>query len=190
MPETVCEVVYFLVSPSPPSKSTTAIPAPLIRGLKGSGVAFNDFGPFEACVPCAVADGDEDGCLSCESGGISRALTRAATSDGELGLQETFPQAHTMASFPPAVHDLLQIDALLSPEERRTRYAVRAFMVRAHPPRHCHWHGHLGPRSPCVCSIDQARGAGPGGARCVHRAAVHALLPLQAPISASLLRGA
>ena len=45
-------------------------------------------------------------------------------------MTETFPQARTMASFPPAVHDLLQIDALLSPEERATRYAVRAFMVR------------------------------------------------------------
>ena len=34
-----------------------------------------------------------------------------------------------MSAFPPAAHDLLFLDDLLTDEEKRTRYAVRAFMV-------------------------------------------------------------
>ncbi len=44
---------------------------------------------------------------------------------------EGFPQAQTMASFPPAVSDsAFRFDELLSPEERGIRHRTRAFMVR------------------------------------------------------------
>lgn len=46
-----------------------------------------------------------------------------------MGYTATFPQAQDMSAFPPASHDLLFLDDLLSPEEKRTRYAVREFMV-------------------------------------------------------------
>lgn len=45
-----------------------------------------------------------------------------------MGYTATFPQAQDMSAFPPASHDLLFLDDLLSPEEKRTRYAVREFM--------------------------------------------------------------
>ena len=44
---------------------------------------------------------------------------------------EGFPQAQTMASFPPAVSDVFRFDELLSDEERGIRYRTRAFMVRS-----------------------------------------------------------
>jgi hypothetical protein len=34
-----------------------------------------------------------------------------------------------MANFPPAVHDVFNLDDLLNEEEREIRYRVRAFMV-------------------------------------------------------------
>lgn len=53
------------------------------------------------------------------------------TSSGAVrgGYTEEFQQAQNMAAFPPAAHDLLFLDDLLTDEEKRTRYAVRAFMV-------------------------------------------------------------
>ena len=45
----------------------------------------------------------------------------------------TFPQAQTMAEFPPACHDMLHWDELLTDKERETKYKVRKFMVRAAP---------------------------------------------------------
>lgn len=38
-----------------------------------------------------------------------------------------------MAAFPTAAHDLLNLDDLLSPTERKTRYIVREFMVSRQP---------------------------------------------------------
>ncbi len=52
--------------------------------------------------------------------------TRAQSS----GFTPQFPQAQNMSAFPPAAHDLLNLDDLLTPQERKTRYAVREFMVR------------------------------------------------------------
>lgn len=45
------------------------------------------------------------------------------------GLTEQFQHAQNMAAFPAAAHDLLNLDHLLTAEERRTRDAVRDFMV-------------------------------------------------------------
>lgn len=42
---------------------------------------------------------------------------------------EGFPYAQTMATFPPAVHDVFLFDDLLTPEEKAIRYRTRAFMV-------------------------------------------------------------
>ncbi len=42
----------------------------------------------------------------------------------------TFPQAQTMAEFPPACHDMLHWDELLTDKEKETKYKVRKFMVR------------------------------------------------------------
>lgn len=47
------------------------------------------------------------------------------------GITEQFQQAQNMAAFPQAAHDMLNLDDLLTAEERRTRYAVREFMVPA-----------------------------------------------------------
>ena len=46
---------------------------------------------------------------------------------------DNFPHAETMASFPPAEHDLLSFDELLTKEEKDVKYRTRAFMV-LHPP--------------------------------------------------------
>ena len=42
---------------------------------------------------------------------------------------EGFQHAQTMASFPPAAHDVFRFDDLLTQEERDIRYRTRAFMV-------------------------------------------------------------
>ena len=55
---------------------------------------------------------------------ITRQDTRADSTE-----YDNFPQAQTMANFPPAVHDLLNFDQLLSQEERDVRDKVRAYMV-------------------------------------------------------------
>ena len=55
-----------------------------------------------------------------------RSNTRAS-----VGRLDEFPQATSMSVFPPAAHDMLDLDALLSTEERRVRQAVRRFAVRA-----------------------------------------------------------
>lgn len=79
-------------------------------------------------TPLPVSSKEDAEQLETISEGITRVPTLAASSTWALGFTDTFPQARTMAVFPPAVHDLLRIDDLLTPEERRTRYAVRAFM--------------------------------------------------------------
>ena len=43
---------------------------------------------------------------------------------------EGFQYAQTMASFPPAAHDVFRFDDLLTQEERDIRYRTRTFMVR------------------------------------------------------------
>lgn len=43
---------------------------------------------------------------------------------------DNFPQAQTMANFPPAVHDLFEFDQLLTEEERAIRYKTRAYMEK------------------------------------------------------------
>jgi hypothetical protein len=43
---------------------------------------------------------------------------------------EGFQYAQTMASFPPAAHDVFRFDDLLTQEERDIRYRTRSFMVR------------------------------------------------------------
>ncbi len=50
-----------------------------------------------------------------------------ATSSGTP--YDNFPQAQTMANFPPAVHDLFNFDQLLTEDEKDIRYRTRAFMV-------------------------------------------------------------
>ena len=47
----------------------------------------------------------------------------------EAAEYDNFPHAQTMASFPPAVHDLLNFDQLLSEQERDVRDRTRAYMV-------------------------------------------------------------
>lgn len=42
---------------------------------------------------------------------------------------EGFQYAQTMATFPPASHDVFRFDDLLTQEERDIRYRTRAFMV-------------------------------------------------------------
>ena len=42
---------------------------------------------------------------------------------------EGFQHAQTMASFPPAAHDVFRFDDLLTQEERDIRYRTRVFMV-------------------------------------------------------------
>lgn len=48
----------------------------------------------------------------------------------EPGYSSTFPQCHTSALFPTAVHDALNIDGMLSSGERAVRDRVRLYMVR------------------------------------------------------------
>ena len=65
--------------------------------------------------------------------------TQANDADGSSPLQisptlatpgyEGFQHAQTMASFPPAAHDVFRFDDLLTQEERDIRYRTRAFMV-------------------------------------------------------------
>jgi hypothetical protein len=81
--------------------------------------------------------------LSCTAGGPrseNEALGRQPTSASDssnvgAGYSPTFPQAQDLSVFPPASHDMMFLDDLLSSEERKTRYAVREFMVSssAHP---------------------------------------------------------
>ena len=65
---------------------------------------------------------------------MQRRETRAAE-----GGYEGFPQAQTMASFPPAVSDVFRFDELLSAEERGIRHRTRAFMVRCLVVVSCIW---------------------------------------------------
>mmetsp|Transcript_25590 Transcript_25590/g.64931 ORF Transcript_25590/g.64931 Transcript_25590/m.64931 type:complete len:461 (-) Transcript_25590:299-1681(-) len=55
-------------------------------------------------------------------------LGREATAGPSLGKDPTFPQATTAAKFPKPVHDALDLDGLLTPEERAMRKKVRAYM--------------------------------------------------------------
>ncbi|GIL48383.1 hypothetical protein Vafri_4643 [Volvox africanus] len=57
---------------------------------------------------------------------LTQQLTSSSYSRG--GYDSTFPQATTMAAFPPAVHDLLALEGLLNPEERQLRDKVRSYM--------------------------------------------------------------
>lgn len=61
--------------------------------------------------------------------GNARLLSCSATRATEGTEYENFPHAQTMASFPPAAHDLFDFDQLLSEEERDVKYRTRAFMV-------------------------------------------------------------
>ena len=58
-----------------------------------------------------------------------RLLSSGATRATEGTEYDNFPQAQTMANFPPASHDLLSFDQLLSEEERDVKYRTRAYMV-------------------------------------------------------------
>lgn len=80
--------------------------------------------PPAACPPCLAADGPQ---LSRQD---TRAATSAKVSTDSPGFSRAFPQAETAAAFPPAGHDQLDLDALLSPGEKALRDKVRAFMVR------------------------------------------------------------
>ncbi|GFR46240.1 hypothetical protein Agub_g7786 [Astrephomene gubernaculifera] len=59
---------------------------------------------------------------------LTKQLTSSASAHSRGGYDNTFPQATTAAAFPPAVHDLLSLDGLLSAEERQIRDKVRAYM--------------------------------------------------------------
>ncbi|BDA45206.1 Glutaryl-CoA dehydrogenase, mitochondrial [Coccomyxa sp. Obi] len=69
------------------------------------------------------ADGGEDK-EQPSSAQLLREATLATTN------YEGFPYAQTMASFPPAVHDVFLFDDLLTPEEKAIRYRTRAFMEK------------------------------------------------------------
>lgn len=61
-------------------------------------------------------------------------MERQETAGGARALQAvgndpTFPQADNMRVFPPPVHDALNLDSLLTPDERLVRDKVRNFMV-------------------------------------------------------------
>lgn len=58
----------------------------------------------------------------------AQAAPTAATSSSSTSYPG-FPDADTMAVFPPAVHDVFRLDDLLTPDERALRAKVRAFMV-------------------------------------------------------------
>lgn len=78
---------------------------------------------------------------------ISRNLTSSATSS--LGYSPTFPQCNTSALFPHAAHDALNIDGMLSSEERAVRDRVRAYMVSSHKDSLCLcWKAN---QEQCVC---------------------------------------
>lgn len=63
-------------------------------------------------------------CPVCLSGPVlSSAPTRAAMN----GTTREFPSAQNMKIFPPAKHDLLGLDSLLTPEERMVRDKVRSY---------------------------------------------------------------
>lgn len=51
------------------------------------------------------------------------------SSTSASGYSPTFPQCHTSALFPAAVHDALNIDGMLSSDERAVRDRVRLYMV-------------------------------------------------------------
>ena len=69
------------------------------------------------------------GCVGCAGEGDDRGVQQQGVRAVEG--YEGFPQAQTMASFPPAVSDsAFRFDELLSPEERGIRHRTRAFMVR------------------------------------------------------------
>jgi len=57
-------------------------------------------------------------------------LARNTTKGGASAFTEAFPQAETAAHFPAAVHDLLNLQDLLTTEERALVAKVRSFMVR------------------------------------------------------------
>jgi len=63
-----------------------------------------------------------------EEGLLSRQNTSGAPQS--LGITSAFPQARNMADFPACVHDALNLDELLSPDERRVKARVRAFMEK------------------------------------------------------------
>jgi hypothetical protein len=58
---------------------------------------------------------------------VERQLCRAQT--------KSFPQAQDMAVFPDAVHDILDLDSLLTPRARSVRDKTRRFMARFDPQR-------------------------------------------------------
>ena len=65
------------------------------------------------------------------SSSASSSSADAAAAFASKNLNPTYPtfgEAQTMASFPMATHDVFALDDLLTPEERATRYRVRAFM--------------------------------------------------------------
>ena len=72
--------------------------------------------------------------LTCLYAGPSTSVDRQdsnAESSGQA--YYNFPQAQTMAAFPPAAHNASGFfDGLLSPEEQRIQRDTRAFMVRLH----------------------------------------------------------
>lgn len=59
---------------------------------------------------------------------VQRAGASASTS-----FAANFPQAQTMANFPEATHDCLDLAGLLNEEQRAVQLRVRAFMVRLTP---------------------------------------------------------
>jgi Acyl-CoA dehydrogenase, N-terminal domain len=59
----------------------------------------------------------------------SRAPPLAMTRSPCASQPDAFPQAQTMAQFPPPQHDLLDLAALLTPRARDIRDKTRAFMV-------------------------------------------------------------
>lgn len=73
----------------------------------------------------------ENGGPRSENEALGRQPTSASDSSNVgAGYSPTFPQTQDMSVFPPASHDMMFLDDLLSSEERKTRYAVREFMEK------------------------------------------------------------
>lgn len=66
---------------------------------------------------------------SCIAGDSSCDVQRAGAS-ASTSFAANFPQAQTMANFPEATHDCLDLAGLLNEEQRAVQLRVRAFMVR------------------------------------------------------------
>ena len=99
---------------------TPEFPQAQVRGQEAAGATARRL-TGRGALPIAAARGTPSTLPSLPA--------RAPNSDVPAAAAVTGTQ--TMAAFPPAVHDALGLDGLLTPEERALRDRVRAFAVSA-----------------------------------------------------------